>query len=211
MHVNTDGIIKVTNKQTEIIVNSAADVPDLLPTVSTDLTLNNLREILDIQDLAIPEIPDIPGLNEVLEPSPIPSAGSPSTIYFSNQPPTHVSVSDVHVSDESSFTTPYQPQYEQLTDVKIQIYGKQSRSRQNMAWTMIKDMFNTQEKMSSNCRGVGKQQLDQSRCNIIKQGVFRWWPLKVGEDIDKVWRNCQTSIDAGLRNLRQKARKANPS
>ena len=109
IHTNTDVIIEETHKQTDMIVNSAADVPDLLPTVSTDLTLNNLREILDIQDLDIPEMPivtDIPGLNEVLEPSPIPSAGSPSTIYFSNQPPTHVSVSDVHVSDESSFTTP---------------------------------------------------------------------------------------------------------
>ena len=77
-----------------------------------------------------------------------------------------------------------------------------STSRKNFAVNLVRKMFSTQERMTSNCAGKkGKDALDPTRLELVKKHVFSEWPLKPGSDGRKEWKDCIQAIDEAGRRL----------
>ena len=82
------------------------------------------------------------------------------------------------------------------------------RSRTSMATSLVRLLFTPEERLTSNCRGVGKNQLDPQRIAAIMDTCMAVFPPQADETPKAVRCKIRTAIDSSNRALRIKHRRA---
>jgi hypothetical protein len=78
----------------------------------------------------------------------------------------------------------------------------ESSSRKNLAAKLVRQVFSTLERESSNVMGLkGKKRLDPCRIELVRSLTFSLQPIKPGENEEEKWRKeCIKAIDSAYRN-----------
>ena len=93
----------------------------------------------------------------------------------------------VQSEDESSFVIPQD-------NLTFALEG--CKSRRNFAARLVSQLFNPQERASSNCRGVlGKKQLNRSKVKAIYATAMKYYPLQRLETYHTKEREMRQAID----------------
>ena len=80
-----------------------------------------------------------------------------------------------------------------------------SCSRKNFGANMVRSVFTTHERVSSNVSGrYDKPKLDPIRIKSVKEATFKMYPCSVGESEAEEWQDCITAIDETCRRIKRK-------
>ena len=109
---------------------------------------------------------------------------------------------DVHVHVH----TPVQHNLSSLfTPSSLARIKHESCSRPNFATNLVRSAFTAEERKVSNVRGIqGKQQLDPTKIEKIKDATFQLYPLETGEKQKLAWGICIKAIDESAQRLSQR-------
>ena len=78
-------------------------------------------------------------------------------------------------------------------------------SRGNFAKNLLAQLISEEEWLTHNVHGKrGKQQIDSTIINYVKECTFCAYPKDVGEDTKVAWDVCVRAMDAGGRGLVKK-------
>ena len=87
-----------------------------------------------------------------------------------------------------------------------------STSRSNYAIALAKDLFTFEERLTSNCRGIGKAPLQPSKLLTIKMESFEKYPVDSSrENLGSAITELRNALDAHCRGLKKKVKVANIS
>ena len=108
---------------------------------------------------------------------------------------------------ESVMTTETAGKYTIPREV-LEVALDECRSRTSMATSLVRLLFTAEERLSSNCRGVGKSQLDPQRIQGVMDACMAVFPPQADETPKSVRAKIRTAIDSSNRALRIKHRRS---
>jgi len=85
-------------------------------------------------------------------------------------------------------------------DRLTQIFCK-SCSRCNFAVNLVRELFTTEVRKTSNVTGRNKEQLDKAKMAYIKATVFKYHPCTQADKLSEAWKDCILMIDESNRRL----------
>lgn len=93
---------------------------------------------------------------------------------------------------------------EYISAAELKKICKVSKSRGNFAALTVQNLFDKNERASSNVMGSrGKRQLSPNRMKVVKKLTFDTFPPKNGSDEDSLWkRECIKAIDSKNRKIK---------
>lgn len=78
-----------------------------------------------------------------------------------------------------------------------------SVSRENFSTRLVKELFSSEERVSSNVRGIGKPKLDEKKIALVRKLTFANFPCASTEE-KASWSRCIKAIDSASRALSRK-------
>ena len=108
---------------------------------------------------------------------------------------------------ESVMTTETAGKYTIPREV-LEVALDECRSRTSMATSLVRLLFTPEERLTSNCRGVGKSQLDPQRIQGVMDACMAVFPPQADETPKSVRAKIRTAIDSSNRALRIKHRRS---
>lgn len=90
----------------------------------------------------------------------------------------------------------------------LEVALDECRSRTSMSTSLVRLLFTPEERLTSNCRGVGKNQLDPHRIQAIMDACMAVFPPQADETPKSVRAKIRTAVDSSNRALRIKHRRA---
>ena len=90
----------------------------------------------------------------------------------------------------------------------LEVALDECRSRTSMSTSLVRLLFTPEERLTSNCRGVGKNQLDPQRIQAIMDACMAVFPPQADETPKSVRAKIRTAVDSSNRALRIKHRRA---
>ena len=105
--------------------------------------------------------------------------------------------------DPSRLLEPYA-----IDDETAALAHASSNSRSSYAISLAKQLFTLEERITSNCRGIGKKSLQPSKLLAIKIDVFEKFPIDLGQEtMASAITELRNAIDTHCRGLKKSLKK----
>lgn len=90
----------------------------------------------------------------------------------------------------------------------LEVALDECRSRTSLSTSLVRLLFTPEERLTSNCRGVGKNQLDPQRIQAVMDTCMAVFPPQADETPKSVRAKIRTAVDSSNRALRIKHRRS---
>ncbi len=91
-----------------------------------------------------------------------------------------------------------------LTEYELsRLYFYIDYKRERLAKVLVDSLFTQEERVTCNCRGIGKEPLDPVRLKAVEEAVFTIKPCAPSQRL-KAWSDCTKSIDQHNRDLKRR-------
>lgn len=112
------------------------------------------------------------------------------------------------VSNIESVVTSETPNKYAIPREVLEVALDECRSRTSLSTSLVRLLFTPEERLTSNCRGVGKNQLDPHRIQAIMDTCMAVFPPQADETPKSVRAKIRTAVDSSNRALRIKHRRS---